>query len=313
MTNFSLAYMQSVDNFVAPTVFPVVSVALESGVYAVYPKGFFLRTEMAARPLGGRPRQAGYAVESKSYRVEEYGLEKAIDDRTRRNSRDPLGPDRGAVRFLSANALIHREVEWAAKFFRIGIWSTELTGVAAAPGANQILQFNQAGSSPLTVAQNVKTRLKLATGYEPNVLVVGQDVHSNLVNHPEIVERIKYSQLGVVTNDLLAQFFAVDEYRVAGAVQNIAKEGQVDQLAFIADPKAMLFAYATENPSTDEPTAGAIFAWDDLVPGQTNEQGGVIERYRDDRAHSDYYQIRNAWDMRATASDLAVFISNAVA
>src|SRR6266487_6228331 len=38
-------------------------------------------------------------------------------------------------------------------------------------------------------------------------LVLGYDAYSVLRNHPQILERVKYSQLGVLTADLLAQVF----------------------------------------------------------------------------------------------------------
>ena len=41
--------------------------------------------------------------------------------------------------------------------------------------------------------------------------------------------------------------------------------------------------------------------------------GGVMERGRDDRAHSDYFQMRMAWDMKVVAPDLGAFLATAVA
>jgi hypothetical protein len=44
----------------------------------------------------------------------------------------------------------------------------------------------------------------------------------------------------------------------------------------------------------------------------TNALGGVIERGRDERAHSDWFQDRMAWDMKIVAQDLGIFFRNAV-
>ena len=75
----------------------------------------------------------------------------------------------------------------------------------------------------------------------------------------------------------------------------------------------MWLGFIEPNPGLDSPTAIATFAWTGLIPGVTNTLGGVIERGRDDRAHSDYFQGRMAWDMQIIAADLGVFFSAAVA
>jgi hypothetical protein len=95
-------------------------------------------------------------------------------------------------------------------------------------------------------------------------------------------------------------------------VFNSAAEGEADDFEFIADERAMLLAYVDPNPALDSPTAIANFAWTGLIPGETNAMGGVMERGRDDRAHSDYFQNRMAWDLRQVAPDLAVFFNAAV-
>jgi hypothetical protein len=56
----------------------------------------------------------------------------------------------------------------------------------------------------------------------------------------------------------------------------------------------------------------ATFAWTGLLPGIAQATGQVIERGRDDRAHSDWLQARSAWDMRKVADDLAIFFVNLV-
>src|SRR3954465_7897357 len=96
LTDLSVSWSQKSDQFIADKVFPVVPVAQQSDLYAVYDKGFFYRDEMRVRPLGGRPNKAGYAISNQTYRCEEWALEHAIDDRTRSNADKPLDPDRAA-------------------------------------------------------------------------------------------------------------------------------------------------------------------------------------------------------------------------
>ena len=106
--------------------------------------------------------------------------------------------------------------------------------------------------------------------------------------------------------------FDVDNVFVCRSIYNSASEGATDSFSYIVDKNSMLLAYIEPNPGIDSPTAIANFAWTGLIPGVTNAIGGVMERGRDERAHSDFFQNRMAWDLKQVAADLGVFFLNAV-
>ena len=312
LTNFSLALMQKPGSFVAPLAFPVIPVSLQAGKYAVYPRGYFMRGTMKVRPLGDRPIQIDYKIDYGSFYTDEYAAEKLVDDRVRANSMDPLGPDRGATKLLTSNALVFRDRHWADTYFKAGVWTSNYAGVAAAPGVGQFLRFDQAGSDPLGYIESLKESMGSATGFEPNIIVLGRLVYGVLKEHPQVLDRIKYSQRGVVTVDLLAELFGVDKVVVAMSVQTTSAEGQTDTTGYIADPKSFWLGYATSTPNLEEPTAGATFAWTGLIPGLTNALGGVVERGRAEREHSDWFHIRQAFGDAVVAPDLGIFAASAV-
>ena len=183
--------------------------------------------------------------------------------------------------------------------------------MAAAPGAGQILQWDNANSTPLQDVDDYRDQVLQATGFEPNVMVLGRKVFRKLKQHPQIVDRIKYTQKGIITQDLLAQFFGVDKLVVPGGINNTAKEGAVDAMDFIFSGTEVLMAYSAPNPGLEQPTAGYTFAWTGLIPG-----GGLqaaVHRLREEKRHSDWFEVRMAYDMKSIATDLAVFFKNAVA
>jgi hypothetical protein len=55
--------------------------------------------------------------------------------------------------------------------------------------------------------------------------VLGADAITSLKNHPDIIDRIKYTQRGVVTEDLLASLFDVDKILVSYATQETSRSG----------------------------------------------------------------------------------------
>jgi hypothetical protein len=57
------------------------------------------------------------------------------------------------------------------------------------------------------------------TGFAPNILVIGPHVLQALRNHPEILDRIKYTERGIVTEDLIASLLGVEKILVSYATQ----------------------------------------------------------------------------------------------
>jgi hypothetical protein len=310
LTDVSVAYAQDQKNFIATKVFPRVPVMKQSDKFAIYPRGFFNADSYQVRPMGGRPRQIGYEVDQGQYFCEEYAAEHKIDDRVRANYDQPLDPDRAAMRLLTSQGLIRQDRMWATSFFGTGIWGSDQTGVASAPSGPQFLQFDQADSDPISFFDERIETMGGATGVWPNTLVLGASTYRGLRNNPDILERIKFTQRAIVGEDLLASLLGVDQVLVARAVYNTAAEGQTDTEAFIVDATGALLTYAAPTPALDQPTGGYNFTWTGLLG--SNEMGAVIERGREELAHSDVFQGRMAFDPQLVAADLGEFYTSCV-
>jgi len=311
LTTFSVNYVQDARNFVAQRASSVIPVMKQTDKYVVYERGYFWRDEVKSRPLGGRPEQTAYKVSEGTYSAIEYGLEHVVDDRQRANTDEPIRLDENAATLLTQKHMIKQDRTWATNFFTTGIWTNDVTGVISSPGANQFLQFADAASDPIGVIDQYKDAIHERTGFMPNTLILGAAVKRQLRSHPDIADRIKYTMVGIADEDLLARLFEVQNVVVARSIYNAANEGATDNFSYIVDENAMLLCYIDPNPGLDSPTAVGLFAWTGLFPGATNAIGGVMERGRDDRAHSDYFQYRMAWDLKVVAADLGVFFAAA--
>jgi hypothetical protein len=317
LTNYSYGLQMQDGVFVAGAASSRIPVTQEAGKFDVYPPGYFWRDEAKVRPLGGRPVQVSYGIKEDAYMAEEWALEHVIDDRTRQNSRIQNRLDENATRLLTTKQMIRADRIWATSFFVSGVWGMEVTGGLAADEANDIfLSWADDASSPLSDIEDWKERIRAGTGMEPNTLVLGSNVRKRLKNHPEFVDRIKYTSSAAITNAVMAAMFEVENLRVARSMYNAAEErlpgdnNGGEDLQYIVDPNSMWLGYIDPTPSLNSPTAIATFAWDSLVPGQTNDFGGVISRGRDGRAYSDYFHSRQAFGMKKVSDDLAVFITD---
>lgn len=316
LTNYSLSWMQDQKHFIGARASSLISVTNQSNKYVEYPRGYFWRDESKQRPLGGRPVQVSYKVSEGTYSAQEWALEHTVDDRQRANTDAPINLDENAARLLSMKQMIRMDRIWATNFFAAGIWTTLRVGTASTPGANQFLQFNDANSDPITVVDTAKDAMFKLTGFMPNTLVLGADVRTQLRSHADISDRIKYVGIGLADEVKLQELFDIPTVVTARGLYTTNEETTdetADAFDYIVNSKAMWMGYVEPNPALDSPTAIACFAWTGLIPGASNAMGGVMERGRDDRAHSDYFQNRMAFDLKKVSADLGVFFQSAVA
>lgn len=317
LTSYSERYIQDASTYISSAVATPIPVQLQSGKFLKYPKSYFLRDEMAPRPHGGTPVQVRYGLDSGVFAVDEYAAEHIIDDRDRATIDAPgLSLDMNAVTLLTQKALIRRDRQWATTFFKTGVWGKDYTGVASGPTAGQFIQWDQAGANPLRDISDAQEEINLGTGRRPNTLVLGANTYAKLRQSQQIMDLIKYTQRGVITLDLLAEMFDVERVLVARAVYNAADETGAtkdsEDIRYIVDADGAWLGYVERTPAMDAPTAAALFLWVGLEGGLANSQGGVIRRGRDDRASSDWFQIKDAMQYQAIAPELGVFFTSTV-
>jgi hypothetical protein len=315
LTNISIAFLQNANNFVASRVFPNIPVSKQSDRYYTYERGDFNRDEMQARAPATESAGGGYTIDSTpTYFANRFSFHKDIPDEVRANSDAALNPDREATAYVTHKALIKREKLWVNSYFKTGVWTNEKAGAASAPSGSQVLQWNDANSNPIEDVRAQKRAIAQSTGFEPNKLVLGRAVFDALLDHPDIIDRIKYGQTSggpaMAGQDTLAKLFNVDEILVMNAVENSAKEGQAASHGFIGG-KNCLLTYATNAPGLMTPTAGYTFSWTGLLGA--GAEGNRIRSFRMEQLGADRVEIDMSFDLKLVSADLGAFWSGVVA
>lgn len=311
LTNISVAYMNSADNFVADKVFPRVPVQHRSGKYATYSKADFLRDEMKYRAPGSVSAGGGFRTSTANYFAEVFAYHVDVDDQTVANATVPFEPVRDATQYITQKELIKREVAWCSNFFTTSLW----TGGKKASGSNGDLvagtdftAWDDASSTPIEDVQNQIAEVEAGTGVLPNTLVVNRRTMMALRNHPDIVDRIKYTSGNPVGEEIIARLLGVDRLLVAAGVKNSAQEGLSNSSDYIAGNNALL-VYASQSPSLMTPSGGYTFVWS----GYTGSQDGRrIKRFRLEEYAADRIEIEASWDQRVVAADTGAFFQNCV-
>ena len=149
------------------------------------------------------------------------------------------------------------------------------------------------------------------TGSRPNKLILGRRVYDALRQHPDLLDRIKFTQRGIITTDLIAALFDVDQVLVCNAIQNSALKGQSEDMSFIQSNGALL-AYTAAAPGLKKATAGYTFTWTGLMG--TNALGGRINRIPMPQLGIGTERIEGelAYDMKVVAADMGAFFDNIV-
>ncbi len=314
LTSISVAYMQSSSKFMSTQAFPVVPVDKQSDLYYTYTKNDWFRDEAERRADGTESVGSGYGLSTDSYRCDVWAFHKDVGDQMRANADNPIKPDTEATQFVTQRLMLRQEIQWVSDYFSSGVWGTDVTGVAATPAANQFIQWNDyAASDPIENMEEGKEQILATTGFEANTLVIGYQVFRALKNHPDIIDRIKYTT-GVtgrtITPELLAAMFDVDRVLVSKAIKATNAEGETEAYSFTHGKNALLM-HVAPNPGLMTPSAGYVFTWRGISEGLGTDIG--ITRFRMQHLRSDRIEGQVAFDNKIVATDLGYFFGTAVA
>ena len=292
LTNMLVGYMQADDRFIASRLFPAVPISTQSATYYAFTKKYWFLDSLQKRAPGTGFARSGYGVETATTSAALWGLEHPIADETRNNNQMPMDLERAGLQWLAQQSLIRKERAFASDFFANGVWGTT--------DNNSATDWDDfTNGDPINDVLTARRVISNNTGQDGNTLAVGYIVHQAIVNHPDLVDRVKYVQLATMANveGAIAAAFGVSNYLVGKASYNSANEGQTFSASAIIDDDALV-CYVAPQPGIMSASAGYTFAWDG--------GGGVgsIATYRDQSSKSDVLQHSEAWDQKAVATDL---------
>jgi hypothetical protein len=230
---------------------------------------------------------------------------------------DPLDLDRDATAWLSMQALLNRENNFVTNFFASGVWTTEVSGDATSPGANNVLVWSDDNSTPIADVKTRATTMQTLTGLRPNKLIIGRQVWDKLSEHPDIIDRINKTSgnanPALVTRQAVAAIFEVDEVLVMDGVQTTSAENPAFETGMtnaLIGGKNALLVYAAPRPGILLPSAGYTFSWSAFAGA--GAQGQRVKRFRIETIESDRVEAQMAYAQKKVAADLGVFFADIV-
>lgn len=311
LTNISVAYQQGANAFIADKIFPIVPVQKRSDVYFQYSKEDMFRDEVQERGRGAESVGGNWNAELKDpYYCRRYAYHYDITEEERANYDQPLNVERDTVEWLTAKMLLNREMRFVDTFFKEGVWGKDMKG------GTDFDKFNDATADPVVAINDIMLEMAGSTGVKPNFMIMSPDVFYALKQHEAIIDRIKYTQKGIVTADLIASLFEIDNIYVPWGVVNDSPQTpnyseEHDNTQFIYKGR-ILVGHRAMRPSLKTPTAGYIFAWKGLMG--SSAFGTRVNRIAMDMLGigTERIEMECAYDMKPICPDMGVFMTDVI-
>lgn len=295
LSNVSIRY--SNDIFIADLLLPMLKVAKQTGKYFVYDKAN-LRIDQTTRAAGAGANEIDFGVAPTGvFSTNDHALKGFVSDEVQDQADAALNPLVDEVETITEKLMLDREQNAANLLFATG----NITNNTTLSGTSQWSDGDN--SDPIGDIRTARISVHQNTFKLPNTLVLGKQVYDQLIEHPQVIDRIKYSQLGVATPELLAKIFQVDKVIVGYAGSNTAKEGQTDSLSYVWG-KYALVAYISPQIKLRNVTLGYTFTYSTRT----------AKRWRDEDREGTYVRIGNDnYQMALIAAACGYLIAGAVA
>ncbi|MFA6972748.1 MAG: major capsid protein [Gallionella sp.] len=273
LTNVSIAYKNT--EYIAEMALPKVQVKQETGLIWKY--GFErMRLMNLRRGDLSKSKASSYSVDTDTtYRIYNYALKDYVTQGMRDMAVNPMQPETDSVEMLTDILALNKEYLVASSLFNTGSGYFSGYTEALSASADRYRWNDYTNSNPLNDASYAKAKIRTNSGATADIhLIVGNDVWTQLENHPDVLDRIKYTQTGVITEDIVAKAMQISSVMVGKAMYNSANEGQTDSLSSIWGKYALFYHKGTPSLKTSA-TALIIHGGNYVRKWTDNERRGA--------------------------------------
>jgi hypothetical protein len=182
--------------------------------------------------------------------------------------------------------------------------TSQLTVNTTLSGSSQWSDY--AGSTPFEDLKTGVQQLRLNGLHAPNTLFMSAYTLSILQQHPDFIERVKYSTLGSLTlelmQNLLAQF-GINKIIVSGASYDSAAEGLTASMNFVWG-KHVWLAYINPTPGLRQVNGAYHF---------TLENGRYVDSWFEQKKKTKWIRNNDYYLAKVVGPEAFYLIKNAVA
>lgn len=288
------------DNFIAEQVFPVLPVTKEQDYIFVFDKENLRAPKNSQRGLYDRAERVDYGLSQVAMpTLVERALEQPVSWKVKNQAQDPLRPEISATNNLTEKLAIEKEVALATYLAA----TANVTQNTTLSGTSQWSDY--VNSHPLIAVQVAADTILQNSLKKANVAVMGRQVYSQLINHPDVTDRIKYTARAdqATIAGALADLLGVDRVYIGTAGYNTAVEGQTDSVSFIW-PKIFVLMYVAPIPAIETVSAGYHL----IIPEER-----YVDTWVEQAIKSDLIRVNDYYTRYTMAVECMYLYKNAVA
>jgi len=297
LTEISLGWPNN--SLVGEQLFPAVGVRKQSDKYYVFGREAWLPEVGDYRAPGTEANEIpGLKLSLDSYYAQEHALQIPVTDEERENVDSPLSPDRDGTELLTSKILLSREVAMQTLATTIANFASGLSIDISAVSASQWNTY--ATSDPIGMVRTGTRAVHAKVFMEPNTAVIPYQVMSQLEDHPDIIERIKYSERAILTPEIIGAVLGIPNIIVPGVAVGTGGMGTAGN-AVVGSylwGKDVLLAWVPPRPGIKIPAFGYEFVW---------SYGGtpmITDRWREDKRASDLIRVRRRYDLKIVGYEI---------
>jgi hypothetical protein len=310
LTNALIGYRHPMR--IADLLFPRIRTTERGGIIGKVKQSDFFRNNAALRATGDKSRRGGFRTDiTNTYFCQRYSWgEEIADDDRRASMGSPFDLDVLKSKKASDALSLQREIALAAAYFTTSKW-----GADKVAGTDYQAWSDYAGSSPLTDVADWKDQIEGKIGSEGNVLTLGKQVWVKLRWHPDLIDSIKHTQVGQVSEALAAQLMELEQLLIGRSIYTTSSEDTAEASVSYSRVwgKHALVTYRSVTaaaPPIGDPTAGLTITWDATGIPDALE---YIKRMRDEEREVDIFEVNSYYAQVQTESRAGIFAQNAVA
>lgn len=297
LENVSVAYMPG--GFIGDQLSPRTMVEKESNEYYVYSKDTMQLPE-TIRADGGEANVASFNLSTASYILEDHAIKEIVTDRQRENADKPIRLDADTTEFLTGIIKTRREVDLQGVVQTKANWSnnSSLTSTLA-------WSADTTTSNPIRQIDTAASTILLNCGKKPNVVAMNDQTFDAAKEHVSIIDRIKYTSMQSVTENILANLFNVKTVLKAEATYMNGAEGLTETTARIWNDTVFV-GYIDPDMGLKKLTALRTF-W-------KNNTGYpvTVTKWRDNARKGDWIEAEAMFQNKIVASDCGYLIIDTV-
>lgn len=260
---------------VGHTLFPRVPVGTTGGQVLEFGKESF-KLYKTRRAPGTNTRRIQFGYLGKPFNLVQDALENQVPREYLRDAAKVPGVDLGIRAVKGTMSALSLNLEYDQAQLATNAANYDNDHKITLAGADK---WSDATSDPVGDIEAAKEAVRSTIGFRPNTLLLSAQAFGALKNHPDILERIKYTSRDAVTADLIANLWEFKKVVVGDAVTFDDGGAGVDVWGNNA-----ILAYVPTNPSgLEEPSFGYTY---------TMEGHPLVEKpYYDNSAKSWIYPV----------------------